>query len=156
MSSQTDLPADARPTAIDHVQLAAPPGCEQQARNFYGGLLGLNEIEKPDPLRARGGVWFGLGTGQLHIGVENDFAPARKAHPALSVPAAGIDALAERLQAAGVPVKWDLALADVRRFFTEDPWRNRLELVVESAGPDSIEDLRSKSSAPSDRSRYGP
>ena len=86
MSAQTDLQADARPSAIDHVQLAAPPGCEQLARDFYGGLLGLREIEKPVPLRARGGAWFGLGTGQLHIGVETEFAPARKAHPALSVP----------------------------------------------------------------------
>jgi catechol 2,3-dioxygenase-like lactoylglutathione lyase family enzyme len=139
MSAQTDLQADARPSAIDHVQLAAPPGCEQLARDFYGGLLGLREIEKPVPLRARGGAWFGLGTGQLHIGVETEFAPARKAHPALSVPAAGLDALAERLEAAGAPVRWDHALAGVRRFFTEDPWGNRLELLasVESTGADS-------------------
>jgi catechol 2,3-dioxygenase-like lactoylglutathione lyase family enzyme len=133
MSSQPDLRADARPTGIDHVQLAAPPGCEPRARDFYGGLLGLVEIEKPEPLRARGGVWFAIGSGQLHIGVEAEFAPARKAHPALSVAATGIDALADRLQNAGVPVTWDRALAGVRRFFTEDPWRNRLELVA--AGP---------------------
>jgi catechol 2,3-dioxygenase-like lactoylglutathione lyase family enzyme len=133
MSSQTGPGADARPVAIDHVQLAAPPGCEQQARDFYGGLLGLPEIEKPEPLRARGGAWFQLGTGQLHIGVEAEFAPARKAHPGLSVAAAGIDALAQRLQTAGAPVKWDHALADVRRFFTEDPWGNRLELLESAA-----------------------
>ena len=72
--------------ALDHVQVAAPPGCEPEARRFYGQLLGLVELEKPAPLRARGGVWFALGGGaQLHIGVEDPFAPARKAHPALRV-----------------------------------------------------------------------
>jgi len=149
MGSQTDFQAHARPTAIDHVQLAAPPGCEQPARDFYGGLLGLREIEKPAPLRARGGAWFGVGSGQLHIGVELEFVPARKAHPALSLPAGGLDALAERLEAAGVPVKWDHALAGVRRFFTEDPWGNRLELVesLESAGADSRGDLLRESPA---------
>ena len=80
---------------LDHVQVAAPPGCEAEARRFYGDLLGLAEVEKPEPLRSRGGVWF----EQLHVGVEEDFAPARKAHPALRVP--DLDALAERLAAAG-------------------------------------------------------
>ena len=70
---------------LDHVQIAAPPGCEAEARRFYGGLLGLEEIEKPEPLQARGGVWFRAGDRQLHIGVEQDFAPARKAHPAFRV-----------------------------------------------------------------------
>ena len=71
--------------AIDHVQLAAPPGCEAEARRFFGELLGLEELEKPESLRARGGVWFRVGAQQLHVGVEPEFAPARKAHPAFAV-----------------------------------------------------------------------
>jgi catechol 2,3-dioxygenase-like lactoylglutathione lyase family enzyme len=108
---------------LDHVQVAAPPGCEDEARAFYGELLGLPEIEKPEPLRGRGGVWF----EHLHVGVEEDFAPARKAHPALRVN--DIDALAERLSAAGRRVDWDEALPGVRRFYTADPWGNRVELL---------------------------
>ena len=113
---------------LDHVQVAAPPGCEADARAFYGGLLGLAEVEKPEPLRARGGVWF----EQLHVGVEEDFVPARKAHPALRVD--DLDALAERLAAAGAPVHWDESLPSVRRFYTADPWGNRIELMA-SSGP---------------------
>jgi catechol 2,3-dioxygenase-like lactoylglutathione lyase family enzyme len=109
---------------LDHVQVAAPPGCEAQARRFYGDLLGLAEVEKPEPLRGRGGVWF----EQLHVGVEEDFAPARKAHPALR--ADDLDALAERLGAAGAPVQWDEALPGVRRFYTADPWGNRVEVLA--------------------------
>jgi catechol 2,3-dioxygenase-like lactoylglutathione lyase family enzyme len=108
---------------LDHVQVAAPPGCEAEARAFYGGLLGLVEVEKPEPLRARGGVWF----EHVHIGVEEDFTPARKAHPALRVH--DIDALAERLAAAGQRVDWDESLPGVRRFYTADPWGNRVELL---------------------------
>jgi catechol 2,3-dioxygenase-like lactoylglutathione lyase family enzyme len=106
------------------VQVAAPPGCEAAARAFYGDLLGLTEVEKPEPLRGRGGVWF----EQLHVGVEQDFAPARKAHPALRVD--DVDAVAERLLAAGRQVEWDDALADVRRFYTADPWGNRVEILA--------------------------
>jgi catechol 2,3-dioxygenase-like lactoylglutathione lyase family enzyme len=96
---------------------------------FYGELLGLAEVAKPAPLRARGGVWFELGAGQLHIGIEDPFSPALKAHPALAVPEAAIDALAARLLAGGASVDWDYALSEVRRFFTADPWGNRIELV---------------------------
>ena len=77
---------------IDHVQVAAPPGCEEEARAFYGGLLGMEELPKPEPLRARGGCWFRAGAQELHVGVEEPFAPARKAHPGLVV--ADLDALA--------------------------------------------------------------
>jgi catechol 2,3-dioxygenase-like lactoylglutathione lyase family enzyme len=146
LSSAPDLDPHTRPAAIDHVQLAAPPGCEPQARRFYGRLLGLTEVEKPPALRARGWVWFALSGGQLHIGVEAPFSPARKAHPALSVPAGGIDALARRLAAAGGRVQWDDEIGSVRRFFTDDPWGNRLELVA-SANADATEDLRRESSA---------
>ncbi len=116
---------------LDHVQLAAPPGCETAARSFYAGLLGLEEIEKPAPLRAGGGVWFQLGEHQLHIGVDPDFEPARRAHPALRVARAELAELAERLLAARSPVNWDEQLPHARRFFTEDPWGNRLELLAD-------------------------
>jgi catechol 2,3-dioxygenase-like lactoylglutathione lyase family enzyme len=115
---------------LDHVQIAAPAGCEPAARRFYGELLGLPELDKPEPLQARGGVWFALAGGQLHVGVEERFAPARKAHPALRFDGAALDQLARRLTDAGAPVLWSTELADVRRFFTEDPWGNRLELLA--------------------------
>jgi catechol 2,3-dioxygenase-like lactoylglutathione lyase family enzyme len=116
---------------LDHVQLAAPAGCEEDARRFFGGLLGLEELEKPEALRSRGGVWFALaGGGQLHVGVEEPFAPAQKAHPAFRLPAEELDPLAHRLEAAGAVVEWDDALWGVRRFFTADPWGNRLELLA--------------------------
>lgn len=114
---------------LDHVQVAGPHGCEAQARRFYGELLGLVEIEKPERLRERGGVWFRCGTQQLHVGVEDRFQPAHKSHPALLVAPGELDALAERMQAAGEQVIWDDALADVRRFYSQDPWGNRIELL---------------------------
>ena len=115
--------------ALDHVQLAAPRGCEDEARRFFGGLLELDEIEKPEPLRARGGVWFRLGANELHIGVEDPFAPARKAHPAFSVGAGDLDVLADRLAEAGEAVEWDDSLPRQRRFYTADPWGNRIEIL---------------------------
>ena len=113
---------------IDHVQLAAPPGCEAEARRFFGGVLGLEELEKPEPLRERGGVWFRVGTQQLHVGVEAEFVPARKAHPALGVrDYAGLRA---GLRAAGVEMVEDETLPGVRRCYLSDPWGNRIELVA--------------------------
>jgi catechol 2,3-dioxygenase-like lactoylglutathione lyase family enzyme len=117
--------------AIDHVQIAAPQGCEIAARQFYGFVLGLEEIEKPVALRMRGGCWFRCGSQQLHIGVERDFEPARKAHPAFRV--ANLDALGERLRSQRIKVIEDDGLTGVRRFYAEDPWGNRLEFV-EMAG----------------------
>ncbi len=114
-------------SGIDHVQLAAPPGCEEQARGFFGDLLGLAELAKPEPLAARGGVWFACGAQQLHIGVEEGFAPARKAHPAFQV--AAYEALLDRLRVAGVAVEPDETLPGVRRAYVADPWGNRIELV---------------------------
>jgi catechol 2,3-dioxygenase-like lactoylglutathione lyase family enzyme len=113
---------------IDHVQLAAPAGCEAEARRFFGELLGLTEVAKPPSLATRGGVWFALADGrQLHVGVERDFAPARKAHPAFAVD--DLDALAARLAAVLGDVQWDGELPGVRRFYAADPWGNRLEFV---------------------------
>ena len=116
---------------LDHVQLAAPPGCEAAARRFYGGLLGLRELDKPEPMRASGGVWFALGGQELHVGVEAEFAAARKAHPGLAVDDdAELDALAARLAQAGAMVEWDDRYPGVRRFFTADPFGNRVELLA--------------------------
>ncbi len=122
---------DALPV-LDHVQVAAPTGCEAQARRFYAELVGLVEIEKPAALGQRGGVWFALGAGaQLHVGVAEDFAPALKAHPALRIETvARLEMLGRRLAAVGAPVKWDSELAGIRRFFTADPFGNRLELLA--------------------------
>jgi len=119
---------------LDHVQLAAPPGCEPEARRFYAELLGLVEVAKPEPLRGRGGVWFSIGAQQLHIGVEESFSPARKAHPALRVAPDALDRLAERLTRADAKVTWDNALPEARRFYTEDPWGNRVELLADASG----------------------
>lgn len=112
---------------IDHVQIAAPRGCEAEARRFFGQLLGLEEIEKPEELRSRGGCWFKLGAGQVHIGVEEDFQPALKAHPAFAID--GLDGLFAMLTAAGVRCAMDHALPGTRRFYADDPWGNRLEFA---------------------------
>jgi catechol 2,3-dioxygenase-like lactoylglutathione lyase family enzyme len=114
---------------IDHVQLAAPAGCEDEARRFFAGLLGWPEIPKPEPLRQRGGVWFQCGTHQVHIGVQADFVPAAKAHPAFHV--RNLDALREHLRRQGVMVLDDDARADegMRRFYVHDPFGNRLEFL---------------------------
>jgi catechol 2,3-dioxygenase-like lactoylglutathione lyase family enzyme len=119
---------------LDHVQVAAPPGCEAEARRFYGELLGLAEVAKPEALAGRGGAWFACGSQQLHVGVAADFAAALKAHPGLRVSdVAELERLAERLAFAGVDVRWDDELPDVRRFYADDPWGNRLELLATSA-----------------------
>ena len=112
---------------LDHVQLACPRGGEPDGVAFYAGLLGLEHVPKPEPLASRGGCWF-RGTGfELHLGVDDDFRPARKAHPALLID--DLDALAATLRAAGLDVRWDDDLADVRRCYVDDPFGNRLELI---------------------------
>jgi catechol 2,3-dioxygenase-like lactoylglutathione lyase family enzyme len=121
-------------TDIDHVQIAAPKGCEVEARSFFGFLLGLQEIEKPEPLRSRGGCWFRVGSRQLHIGVEEVFRPATKAHPAFAVN--DIASLFAVLERAGIKCVWDEAIAGNRRFYAPDPWGNRLEFT-EPKLPDS-------------------
>jgi len=129
MIDRMESPNGSMLLGIDHVQVAAPPGAEVQARWFYGELLGLAELEKPETLRARGGAWFACGAHQLHVGIADPFTPATKAHPALSVAAAALDDLASRLAQAGCAVQWDDAIPGTRRFYTADPWGNRLELV---------------------------
>ncbi len=112
---------------IHHVQLACPRGTEQALRGFYAGVLGLAEIDKPPTLAARGGCWFRGDGIELHLGVEDDFRPARKAHPGLLV--TGLDDWAGRLAAAGYPVSFDDEFPGMRRFYSEDPHGNRLEFL---------------------------
>ncbi len=112
---------------LDHIQLAIPVGSERAARRFYGEILGLDELTKPSELRARGGCWFALPNSMLHLGVEPDFHPSRKAHPAFRV--ADLDAAERHLSAAGVAVTPDTSLPHVRRFYAADPFGNRIEFV---------------------------
>ncbi len=120
--------AGPRVVRLDHVQLAMPPGLEAQAEAFYVGILGMAVLEKPPVLAARGGRWFGSASGvQVHLGVEQDFRPAEKAHPALGV--AGLDDLVGSLVGAGYPIRWDDELPGVRRCYVADPFGNRIELV---------------------------
>jgi catechol 2,3-dioxygenase-like lactoylglutathione lyase family enzyme len=123
-------------TGIDHVQVAAPPGCEDAARAFYGDLLGLAELTKPAELAARGGVWFACGGQQLHVGVQQEFTPATKAHPALSVSDAdALERLVEQLQAAGHLATADVPAGGGPRVHVRDPFGNRLELCVSPTAP---------------------
>ena len=116
---------------IDHVQIAAPRGCEDDARSFYGGLLGMVELRKPEAIRARGGCWFAAGAQELHVGVEEPFAPARKAHPGLLV--SDLEAVRGRLAGAGVVFSDDAKIDGVERLFVDDPFGNRLELRAAAA-----------------------
>jgi catechol 2,3-dioxygenase-like lactoylglutathione lyase family enzyme len=123
---------------LDHIQLAMPAGEENAARAFFVGVLGMTEDEKLEPLRARGGVWFrvshtgGTKNVVIHCGVEDTFVPQKKAHPAFCVE--DLDALATRLDAAGHGVVWDETLPERRRFYTEDPFGNRIEFLEKDSG----------------------
>lgn len=112
---------------IDHVQVAIPPGADEAARAFYGGVLGLAEIPKPAPLNASGGAWFLTGTTQLHIGGQAGFVPAKKAHPAFVV--ADFDDYCALLRERGVEVREEVQVAGRRRAGIEDPFGNRIELI---------------------------
>jgi len=117
--------------ALHHVGLAMPAGREAEARAFYGGILGMGEIDKPPELQARGGVWFRRGALELHLGVEEPFAPARKAHPGILLDDPGeLDALAARLAGAGTPVQPDDDFPGYRRFYAADCFGNRLEFLT--------------------------
>jgi catechol 2,3-dioxygenase-like lactoylglutathione lyase family enzyme len=112
---------------LHHVQLAIPAGGEEECRAFWGGVLGMDELEKPPVLAARGGCWFRGGGLEVHLGVEQDFAPARKAHPGILVD--DLRGLAGTLTAAGVEVTWDGEFPGHDRFYAADPFGNRLEFL---------------------------
>jgi catechol 2,3-dioxygenase-like lactoylglutathione lyase family enzyme len=114
-------------TAIDHVQLAMPPGGEDRARGFFGALLGMREVPKPAELAQRGGCWFACGPVEIHLGVEVDFRPARKAHPALRC--FDYDGLLARLRHSGVEVISEDSIAGIERCHITDPFGNRIELI---------------------------
>ncbi|SDZ35988.1 Catechol 2,3-dioxygenase [Evansella caseinilytica] len=112
---------------IDHVQLAAPEGSESRAKNFFTGVLGLEELEKPPALRKRGGVWFRCGSTQIHIGIEEPFSPAKKAHPAFEVE--NIIDLKKHLTKSGITYIEDDLLPGADRIYVYDPFGNRMELL---------------------------
>lgn len=114
---------------LDHIQLAAPEGCEKEARAFFGSLLGWTEVPKPEPLRQRGGVWFQCGAHQVHIGVQKDFVPATKAHPAFIV--RNLEALRAYLMLNRIKVNEDEARAEegIKRLYVNDSFGNRLEFM---------------------------
>ncbi|WP_326617701.1 glyoxalase [Streptomyces decoyicus] len=112
---------------LHHVQLAIPAGTEKECRRFWGEILGMTELEKPPVLAARGGCWFRGGSLEVHLGVEKDFAPARKAHPGILV--SGLDSLATHLTEAGVEVIWDGEFPGFERFYAYDFLGNRLEFM---------------------------
>jgi catechol 2,3-dioxygenase-like lactoylglutathione lyase family enzyme len=112
---------------IDHVQLAMPAGREAEARAFYGGLLGIPERAKPPELAARGGAWFESGALKIHLGVDPEFRPARKAHPALLV--RDLRGLVGRLAAAAAVAVVEDPLDGFDRVYVDDPFGNRLELL---------------------------
>jgi catechol 2,3-dioxygenase-like lactoylglutathione lyase family enzyme len=118
--------------SLDHVQLAMPAGREAEARAFYEALLGIPEKAKPPSLAKRGGCWFERGSIKIHLGVESDFRPARKAHPAFIVE--NLAQLVATLADAGHPARPDEALEDCTRVFVDDPFGNRIELIEPLAG----------------------
>ena len=118
--------------AIDHVQIAMPVGGEPAARQFFGELLGLAELQKPADMASRGGCWFGVGNRQLHLGIEADFRPAKKAHVAIRTD--DLSALRLRLANAGYEIRFDTPVDGRGRFFTADPFGNRIEFVDVAAG----------------------
>ncbi len=121
--SATDHPEPAL-RGIDHVQLAMPPGGEDRARAFYTGVLGIPEVTKPPALAGRGGCWFEAGPVRVHLGVEDPFRAARKAHPALLV-----DGLAAFVGATGVAFTWADDVPGLVHGYVDDPFGNRIELV---------------------------
>lgn len=115
-------------TGIDHIQIAAPPGSEDIARSFYGELLGMTEIVKPKNLKVNGGCWFQCGSQEVHIGIQPDFTPAKKAHPGFMVNAPEL--LRSALQTADYIISEELPIEGRSRFFTHDPFGNRIEFLA--------------------------
>lgn len=120
---------DAPSVSLHHVQVSCPAGGEDAARSFYGDALGIPEVIKPPVLAARGGCWFRGAGVEVHVGVEQDFRPAAKAHPAFLV--SDIDAVAVRLADRDFPVTWDDDFPGYRRFYTADGNGNRVEVLAE-------------------------
>jgi catechol 2,3-dioxygenase-like lactoylglutathione lyase family enzyme len=118
--------------ALDHVQIAMPPGREQEAREFYQGILGISEVPKPIELSGRGGAWFESGQIKIHLGIEDEFRPARKAHPAFLV--SDLNQMLTLLINNGYSVTEDKSLSKVQRAFTQDPFGNRVELIQYESG----------------------
>ncbi|MES3007296.1 MAG: VOC family protein [Pseudomonadota bacterium] len=118
--------------ALDHIQIAMPKGGEQEAREFYQDILGVPEVQKPAGLSGRGGAWFESGQVKIHLGVDDEFRPAKKAHPALVV--TDLDELIATLSRKGYVVTDDRNLSDVKRVFTHDPFGNRIELIQSASG----------------------
>lgn len=114
-------------THIDHIQLAAPPNSESEARHFFGTVLGLTEVEKPESLKKRGGVWFEFGSYQLHIGVETAFSPAKKAHPGFHVK--NLPAFKDHLTSFGISFIEDQNIPGIERIYVADPFDNRIEFL---------------------------
>ena len=113
---------------LDHVQLAMPEGREEDADSFYRDLLGFSVVPKPPLLAARGGRWYEAGSVHVHLGVDANFRAATKAHPALLVH--DLDALAERLDVAGVTPRWEDDQPGLRHCYVDDPFGNRIELIA--------------------------
>lgn len=113
-----------------HLQLAMPAGAEPAAREFFVGVLGMEELPKPPVLAARGGAWFAGGGVELHLGVDEDFRPAKKAHPGILVD--DIDDIVRRLATSGQAVTWDRDFPGFRRVYAADPFGNRLEFLQPS------------------------
>jgi ubiquinone/menaquinone biosynthesis C-methylase UbiE/catechol 2,3-dioxygenase-like lactoylglutathione lyase family enzyme len=141
MSETRNANDDVVVRALDHMQLAMPRGAEEQARAFYGGVLGLEELPKPPALAARGGVWFRCGKQQINLGVEEDFHPQRKGHPGLLV--RDLAAVRARLEAADAPILPDDLLPGYERFYTADPFGNRIECLRPLADTSTIDDAGS-------------
>lgn len=113
--------------SLDHVQIAIPVGGEDRAREFYSGILGFSEVEKPAPMAGRNSIWFAAGPVNLHLGIEPEFHPTKRAHPALVVE--GLDEILGSCDQAGLPVIPDTAFNGFRRYHVLDPFGNRLELM---------------------------
>jgi catechol 2,3-dioxygenase-like lactoylglutathione lyase family enzyme len=112
---------------LHHIQLAMPEGREREARAFYGNVLGLCEVHKPEELRSRGGAWFENGSIRLHLGVETPFSPARKAHPAFRVE--NLSRAIATLRSNGLEARPDVDLPGIERIYVDDPFGNRIELL---------------------------
>ncbi len=112
---------------LHHIQVVMPRGGEDAARGFFSGVLGMTEVAKPPVLAGRGGVWFRAGGVEIHVGVEDQFRPAKKGHPGILVD--DLDGVVDRLAVSGQAVRWDRDFPGFRRIYADDPFGNRLEFL---------------------------